>query len=81
MNETQTRPRGLNGLFHSKRFWSSIIGIVVMIISAHVPSLEDNLQHIAPTIAAIVMTIIGGYSVQDAAREINTNQGGDNADK
>ena len=64
--DNQTAPQKLA---RSKRFWSGIIGLVVIIVTAFVPELEENLNTIAPSVVGIVLTMIAGYSGQDIARE------------
>jgi len=54
-------------LFRSKRFWTAAIGLVVLVVSALVPTLADQLNIIAPTIVAIVGILIGGYSAEEVA--------------
>ena len=55
-------------LAQSKRFWSGIIGLLVIIITAFVPELEKNLNTIAPSMVGIVLTMIAGYSGENIAR-------------
>lgn len=58
-------------LFKSKRFWSAVIGLVVLIASSLNTQLADHLNVIAPTVIAIVGILIGGYSAEDVATAFN----------
>ena len=66
---------GIPKLMKSKRFWSMLIGLIVSIGAALHPDLQDNLQQLQPMILGIVGIAIGGYSVQDVARELGKNGG------
>lgn len=60
---------GGNRLLHDRRFWSGLVGLVVIVISALHPDLEDNLGHIAPAVVGIIGTMIGGFSLEQAAEK------------
>lgn len=68
--QADDKPSAVNALFKSKRFITTLVGMVVMIVSTLVPQLADQLDILAPTIVILVGVAVGGYSVQDAAREI-----------
>ena len=57
----------------SRRFWSSIISIITLIIAATRPELEEHLDVLAPTITTICVTLVGGYVIED--RELAKNAG------
>ena len=56
-------------LAKSKRFWTGITGLLVIVISAFIPQLENHLIAIQQSIVAIILTMIAGYSAEDAARQ------------
>jgi len=64
------KPSAIRALFKSKRFITTLVGMCVMLASALVPQLADQLDVLAPTIVILVGVAVGGYSVQDAAREL-----------
>lgn len=70
MDKSQTAPRRLLG---SRRFWSSIISIMTLVIAATRPELEEHLDVLAPTITTICVTLVGGYIIED--RELARNAG------
>lgn len=61
----------MNGdsLLHDRRFWSGLVGLLVVIISSFHPELEDNLDHIVPAVVGIIGTMIGGFSLERAAEK------------
>lgn len=56
------------GLFKSKRFWSAVVGLVLMIAINFVPDLEANADMLQETILVIVGLLIGGYTVVDVTQ-------------
>ena len=78
MDKSKTAPRRL---LQSRRFWSSIISIITLLIAATRPELEEHLDVLAPTITTICVTLVGGYIIED--RELvkqagaNGNEGDD----
>lgn len=62
MNKTEAAPRRL---IQSRRFWSSIISIITLMIAATRPELEEHLDLLAPTITTICLTLVGGYIIED----------------
>jgi cytochrome c biogenesis protein CcdA len=54
-------------LFRSKRFWTMIVGVLAMAITALVPALAEQIEYIAPSIVIIIGILIGGYSAEDVA--------------
>lgn len=57
----------MNKLVHDQRFWTGLVGLIILVISALHPDLEDNLDHIAPAVVVIIGTMIGGFSLEHAA--------------
>lgn len=57
----------MNRLLHDERFWSGLVGLIVIVISSLHPDLQDNLDHIAPAVVGIIGTMIGGFSLENAA--------------
>ena len=70
MDKTKAAPRRL---LHSRRFWSSVISIITLVIVAARPELEEHLDVLAPTITTICVTLVGGYVIED--RELAKNAG------
>ncbi len=70
MDKTKAAPRRL---LQSRRFWSSIISIITLVIAATRPELEEHLDVLAPTITTICLTLVGGYVIED--RELAKNAG------
>lgn len=70
MDKRKAAPRRLLG---SRRFWSSIISIITLMIAASWPELEEHLDVLAPTITTICITLVGGYIIED--RELAKNAG------
>lgn len=70
MNKSNAAPRRL---LQSRRFWSSIISIITLVIAATRPELEEHLDVLAPTITTICVTLVGGYVIED--RELAKNAG------
>ena len=55
--------------FESKKFWSMVVGVIMTIIVAIIPELEQHIDTLVPAILAIVGIAIGGFTVQDQAKE------------
>ena len=72
MDKTEAAPRRL---IQSRRFWSSIISVLTLIIAASRPELEEHLDVLAPTITTICVTLVGGYIIED--RELAKKAGAD----
>jgi hypothetical protein len=53
-------------LFKSRRFWSGVVGIVMMVLVNFVPELANNADTLTTGILIVVGLLIGGYSVEDA---------------
>jgi len=62
-------------LYKSRRFWLSVAGGSGMIISAFIPELEEHINIIVPGIVGIIGVLVGGLSIEDAARARNGNNG------
>lgn len=56
----------------SKRFWSAVVGLAVLVVSSLVPELESHLNVIAPSVVAIVGILIGGYSIEETVQAYAT---------
>lgn len=54
-------------LFKSKRFWVSLTGLIVIIVSAFEPHLAARFEEIAPSVLIIVGALVGGYTITDTA--------------
>lgn len=72
MDKTVAAPRRL---IQSRRFWSSIISIITLIVAASRPDLEEHLDVLAPTITTICVALVGGYIIED--RELAKRAGAD----
>ena len=70
MDKSKAAPRRL---LQSRRFWSSVISIITLLIAATRPELEEHLDVLAPTITTICVTLVGGYVIED--RELAKNAG------
>ena len=75
MDKTKAAPRRL---LSSRRFWSSVISIITLVIAATRPELEEHLDVLAPTITTICVTLVGGYVIED--RELAKNAGQDGSE-
>jgi len=53
-------------LLKSKRFWSAVIGLVMMVLVNVIPDLADNDGQLTNAILIIVGLLVGGYSIEDA---------------
>ena len=62
---------GIRKLVKSKRFWTLLGTMIVMVVNEVAPSVQIEPQWIV----ALGAMLIGGYSVQDAAREFGKNGG------
>lgn len=58
-------------LLKSKRFWVSLLGLLVIIISAFEPHLAERFNEIVPAVLVIVGFLVGGYSLEDAVTANN----------
>lgn len=47
-----------------EEFWSSILGLLVIVVSSVNPDLRPHLEIIAPSVVAIVLLLIGGAKVE-----------------
>ncbi|MYD09850.1 MAG: hypothetical protein F4X02_07370 [Chloroflexi bacterium] len=79
MDKTKTAPRRLLG---SRRFWSSVISVVTLVVVAARPELEEHLDVLAPTITTICVTLVGGYVLEDRelAKKAGLNESEGNHD-
>ena len=60
-------------LLNSKRLWSMVIGLVVMIIINLVPALAPNADELNKIIAILVGTLVAGYTVTDSVEATATS--------
>lgn len=58
----------LPGLLKSKRFWVSLLGMLVIIISAFEPTLATRFTEIVPAVLAIVGFLVGGYTLEESVQ-------------
>lgn len=65
-------------VFKSKRFWSALVGLVFMVASAMIPSLEQHAEQLINSILIVISLLIGGYSAQDAINASKTPQSSTN---
>ena len=59
------------GLLKSKRFWVSLLGLLVIGVSAFEPHLAERFNEIVPAVLVIVGFLVGGYSLEDAVTANN----------
>jgi uncharacterized membrane protein YdcZ (DUF606 family) len=62
-------------LFRSRRFWSAIVGLVLMVVVNFVPELAQNVDTLTTAIMIVIGLLIGGYSLEDAISARNQSQG------
>jgi hypothetical protein len=53
-------------LFKSKRFWSALVGIILLIVTELSPDLGSAFSGIQEHILLIIGLLIGGYAIEDA---------------
>lgn len=64
------KSNGVKKLIRSRRFWTSTFSTIGIIATTLVPALKEEIELIIPTITAIAITMILGYTGQDIATEI-----------
>jgi len=52
-------------LLKSKRFWTLVTGLVSLVVVSIAPQLKEQVNTLIPAIVALVVALIGGYSVED----------------
>ena len=57
----------LGGLFNSKRFWVGIVGLVIFLVGLQFPIVALHADLFGSIISAIVLALIGGYSIEQTA--------------
>lgn len=57
-----------SGLLQSKRFWSAVVGLIVIVVSALNPDLREHLDVIAPSVVTIIGVLVGGYTLEQTAQ-------------
>ena len=65
---------GLKKSTKAKRFWVSAVGLVIIIITSFSPTTGEELAQARESILGVIALLVGGYSIQDAAREIRNPQ-------
>lgn len=53
-------------IFRSKRFWSAVLGLVMMVLIHFEPRLADNAEQLTASVLIIIGLLVGGYAVEDA---------------
>ena len=53
-------------LLKSKRFWSAVVGLVIIIFASINPDLEQHLNSIQDGVIALIGVLIGGFTLVDA---------------
>lgn len=56
----------LPNVLKSRRFWTGIVGIVMMAAVQFVPSLAEHADVLTNAILILIGLLIGGYSLEDA---------------
>lgn len=54
-------------IFTSKRFWSAVVGLVMMVATSLIPELEQHADTLIPAILLVISLLIGGYAAEDYA--------------
>jgi hypothetical protein len=57
----------LGGLLNSKRFWVSLIGLLVYVLGLQVPAVAAHADQLGQLVAAIVLALVSGYSLEQTA--------------
>lgn len=52
-------------LLKSKRFWTAMLGTIVIVVSAFEPHLAEKFEQIVPAVIVIVGFVVGGYTIED----------------
>lgn len=55
-------------IFKSKRFWSALVGLVMMVATSLIPELEQHADTLIPAILLVISLLIGGYAAEDYAQ-------------
>lgn len=55
-------------ILKSKRFWTAIVGVIMMALVAAIPSLESYTETLEPAIVILFGVLIGGYSIEETAQ-------------
>ena len=58
----------MHPILQSKRFWSALVGLVVIVVSALNPDLRAHLDTIAPSVVTIIGILVGGYTLEQTAQ-------------
>lgn len=56
----------ISEVFGSKRFWSFVVGAIVMLIVNVVPTLATNADQLNTILLILVTSLIGGFTVTDS---------------
>lgn len=62
----------MHPILNSKRFWSALVGLLVIVLSAYLPELRAHLDVIAPAVVGIIGVLVGGYTVEQTAQAWQT---------
>jgi hypothetical protein len=55
-------------ILKSKRFWTAVVGVIMMALVAAIPSLEPYVDTLEPAIVVLFGALIGGYSLEETAQ-------------
>jgi hypothetical protein len=52
-------------IFKSRRFWSAVMAVVVMLVYNYLPDLEVDPDMLTQGLLAVVGVLLGGYALED----------------
>lgn len=53
-------------ILKSRRFWSSVVGLLFLILVQAIPSLAPHAETLSNAILLVIALLVGGYSLEDA---------------
>ena len=56
----------LPSVLKSRRFWTGIVGVVMMAAVQFIPGLAEHVDLLTNAILVLIALLIGGYSLEDA---------------
>lgn len=56
----------LPSVFRSRRFWTGVVGILMMAAVQFIPGLAEHADVLTNAILILIGLLIGGYSLEDA---------------
>jgi hypothetical protein len=56
----------LPNILKSRRFWTGIVGVVMMVLVQIVPGIMEHADILTNAILILIGLLIGGYSLEDA---------------